>query len=161
MQTIYSLTVHRVSFSVDQFFRICVLYISHDDIVWWYASSCKLPLLQYQARHKILTHSAFLCAIGAWLDVNMLTPRVLRHILVGGLEHFLFFHIYWESSSQLTNSYFSVYHQPVFDIVPFDRRIYGSPWTSFCWRRHSRCKRRNCKLWRQAMGGFMVPSGYD
>ena len=23
--------------------------------------------------------------------------------LVGGLEHFLFFHIYWESSSQLTN----------------------------------------------------------
>ena len=43
-------------------------------------------LLQYQARHKILTHSAFLCAIGAWLDVNMLTPRALRHILVGGLE---------------------------------------------------------------------------
>ena len=36
--------------------------------------------------------------------------------LVGGFEHFLFFHILGMSSSQLTHSYFSegqVYHQPV------------------------------------------------
>ena len=35
--------------------------------------------------------------------------------LVGGLEHFLFFHILWMSSSQLTNSCFSrwlLHHQP-------------------------------------------------
>ena len=40
---------------------------------------------------------------------------IRKHELVGGLEHFLFFHILGMSSSQLTNSYFSegqVYHQP-------------------------------------------------
>jgi len=39
-------------------------------------------------------------------------------MLVGGLEHFLFFHILGMSSSQLTNSYFftgvGLNHQPVY-----------------------------------------------
>ena len=85
---------------------------------------------------------------------------------------FLFFHILGTiipTDSNIfqrytTNQYLIWCHLTVESTVPHQ---------PMSWRRHSRCKRRNCKLWRQAMEGssrifstanpewFMVPSGYD
>ena len=53
------------------------------------------------------------------------------HVLVGGLEHVLFFHILGISSSQLTKYHFSeglVYHQPVLVFV-YCKRL--GPFMSF------------------------------
>ena len=38
---------------------------------------------------------------------NWLNIWITNGYLVGGLEHLDYFSIYWEESSQLTNSYFS------------------------------------------------------
>ena len=49
-------------------------------------------------------------AVASWLPVTPIADISNisnQHNLVGGLEHFLFFHIFGMSSSQLTNSHFS------------------------------------------------------
>jgi hypothetical protein len=58
--------------------------------------------------HRVCNWAVFKLSVGGCLVGDDDTVQHIgdQHYLVGGLEHFLFFHILGISSSQLTNSYF-------------------------------------------------------